>query len=141
MTALNLRRGFNRIFVLLFVSWALFCLFAYPILMAREVKAHYDRDFKSCYRTYGVQGLADFGSLQICLSRADSERKTGTYSGFGFVWDEGEFWSLRGYYRHMGWMLAGIILVPPLLFYGLAWGVALVCRWIWLGFRASAHER
>jgi hypothetical protein len=140
MAVLNLRRGFNRIFALLFVGWAFFCLFAYPISMAREINAHYDRDFKSCYRTYGVQGLADYGSLQICLSRADGDRRTGTYSGFGSAWDEGESWSLGGYYRHMGWVLPAMILIPPLAAYGLVWAVIGLSLWVWRGFCSTANN-
>jgi len=29
------------------------------------IRAHYDSDFKSCYKSYGVQGAANFGSLEI----------------------------------------------------------------------------
>jgi hypothetical protein len=131
MAAINLTRGFNRVFLLAVLGWAIFCLLIYPVLMAREGKAHYDGDVKYCYDMQ-----AKFGSTaEPCLSQALKEFHSGTYSGFGFAWDEGEYWSFNGYYRHMGWMLPAMIAVPPILRYGLAWGVAGVCRWVWRGFR------
>jgi hypothetical protein len=55
MGAVILRR-LNRIFALLIVGWAVFCLFVQPVLMAREAKGHYDRDQRSCYAAYGSAG-------------------------------------------------------------------------------------
>ena len=140
MPTIVLRRGFNRIFVTLFIGWFIFCLFGYPVLMGREAQMHYDSDFKSCYEIYGVRGSADRGSLESCLSESKRELRDGTSSGFSFAWDEGEFWSLSGYYRHMGWMLATMIFVPPFLLYGSAWSFTALCRWIWRGFSSSASK-
>src|SRR5580693_8546764 len=106
MTVLNLRRRFNRIFALLVVVWAAFCLLVQPVLMAGKAKTHYDNDIKWCNENYGPFGtLPDRGPLAGCLAQSEMEFKAGTYSGFGFVWEDGEFWSFKGYYRHMGWTL------------------------------------
>ena len=67
--------------------------------------------------------------------RSETELRSGTYSGFGFTWENGEFWSFKGYYRQMGWMLPLLIVIPPVLVYGLVWGISTVFRWVWRGFR------
>ena len=139
MKAVNLRRGLNRIFLLLVAGWALFCLFVAPVQMGTQARTHYERDLRSCHEIYGPAGtLPGRDALEDCLSQSEREFKAGTYSGFGFVWDDGEFWSLKGYYRHMGWGLALMIIIPPILVYGLAWLIAAVCFWIWRGFRPAS---
>jgi hypothetical protein len=102
--------------------------------MAGKAFTHYDGDRKSCYQIYAN----DRPSLESCLSHSEKEFRSGLYSGFHFSWDDGEFWSFKGYYRHMGWLLPAAIVLPPLLVYLLAWGVSAICLWIWRGFRREA---
>ena len=97
----NLRRGFNRIFIVLAVGWSAYWLFVAPVFMAREASVHYDRDVKDCYEEYGPAGIFanDKQGLAICLAESHRELATGLYAGFTFPWKEGEFWSYRGYWR------------------------------------------
>ena len=149
----SLRRGFNRLFIVLAACWAIYWLFVFPFVAAREDSQHYGRDVNSCGQMYGPAGTVsnDSKALQQCLSESEGEYATGRYSHLNFgttsKWEKGDYWSYEGYYRHAGWFLVGLIFIPPLVAYGLAWGVyglalglLVVCRWIWRGFRpASAN--
>ena len=91
-----------------------------PVLMARQGTGHYDCDVKYCYDVQAKLG----SPAEPCLSRALKVFRSGTHSGFGFAWDEGEYWSFTGYYRHTGWLLPAMTAVPPVLIYGLTWAAA-----------------
>jgi hypothetical protein len=98
--------------------------------MAGRAYTHYTSDLISCSELQ----INDKSSLEACRSRSEKEFRSGLYSGFDFAWDEGEFWSYKGYFRHMGWELVLMIVIPPVLIYLLAWVVTAFCLWIWRGF-------
>ena len=151
----NVRRGLNRLFIVLAAGWALYWLFIFPLVAVRQGNTHYETDLKWCYDMYGpfaasgpfakYKASPDREALKNCLSDSLTEHQTGINSGFHFLWDNGEYWSFMGYYRHEGWRLVELIIIPSLVAYGLAWGafgLALgfraVCQWIWRGFKPAA---
>jgi hypothetical protein len=129
---IHLKRGLNRIFIVLTECWAVFWLLVFPVGAGEQGRIHYEADLKFCYEQYGLG--TDHQFFADCLAMADREFKEGLYTGVGFIFPEGHGWSFRGYYQHMGWILVGLILVPPLLVYSLAWGISIVLVWIWRGF-------
>lgn len=107
--------------------------------MAQQRETHYHKDVEGCYQDHGSLGQVGDNrkALASCLAESKREYEKGLYSGFSFEWNEGEFWSYKGYWLGMGWWLVMLIAFPPLLFYSCAWAVALVRRWIWRGFRTG----
>ena len=67
----NLRRGANRIFIILAAAWALYCLFIYPIQMARMGTTHYEADRKFCFE----EPRTNDAELQRCLAQAEEVPK------------------------------------------------------------------
>jgi hypothetical protein len=124
----HVKRGFNRLFLVLSIGWALYCALGYPLQIQIEGKNKADSDHRdavrACVQSPGPLGLKD------CFDFAEKNRKNAT-----------EFYSRRNIYADIGrfwWLLLLAIAVPPLAVYGLAaLGV-----WIWRGFkpRTSATE-
>ena len=48
MRGVNLRRGFNRLFIFLAACWAVYWLFVFPFVAATQGFNHYKKDVKSC---------------------------------------------------------------------------------------------
>jgi hypothetical protein len=127
---LTMRNRLNRLFIVLFVAWCAYCLFLYPIQLAGQAFTHRDNHRALCYDLLNSGAVS---RIEPCLAEADKEFQAGTYSGFGFTWKEGEFWSYAGYYRGMSWLLITMILIPPIMVYLLCWGIAAVSLWVWRG--------
>ena len=126
MTNENLRRGSNRIFAVAVAGWVLFCLFVYPMAQRIKIPGHYESDRRFCYQLQTSQGdLAD------CLARAEKERR-----------DTSDAWSFKNYYQSIfrDWFLPLVIVAPPILVYGLAWGTVALYSWIWRGFRSGTGK-
>jgi len=124
-----MRNRLNRLFLVLFITWGAYCLFISPLQMNGRARTHYQADRSACYEMLAKYDLP----LESCLSDFEKEFRTGLYSGFPFFWNDGESFSYRGYYRHMGWLLATMIVVPALLAYLLTWGLNAVWLWVWRG--------
>jgi hypothetical protein len=45
----NLRRGFNRLFVVLTVAWAVYCLLIFPQQQKQKAMAEYSSRYSHCY--------------------------------------------------------------------------------------------
>ena len=88
-----------------------------------KIPGHYESDLRYCYEfETGKADLAD------CLARAEKERQSAS-----------DQWSFSSYYQSIfrGWVLPLVIIAPPILLYGLVWGITAVCAWIWRGFRPA----
>ena len=46
----NLRKGFNRLSVVVAVLWALYCTLVYPLQQRTAAFDHYQDDLRSCYQ-------------------------------------------------------------------------------------------
>jgi hypothetical protein len=136
MGGLDLRRGFNRLAALLAATWAVYWLLIVPIQAGRAIQRHYEGDIKYCWEMYGSARQPDPNWLRDCKANSEQERQKGLYTGFGFQMEQGK-WSYLKYWRDDGPWLSLMIVIPSLLAYGLAWTIAILCRWIWRGFRTS----
>jgi hypothetical protein len=52
-------------------------------------------------------------------------------TGFGHEYDKGADWSYGWYFRTQGWLLIGMIVLPPIIFYGFIRAILLVLKWVW----------
>lgn len=120
---LNYRSGFNRLFVVAWAGWAVFCLVLYPVERRREITTRYD------LANLAPSCVALSGSLSAsgpCLDRLLKARDA-----------ELKFYVPREYYLHDGWILA--LLVPPAVTYiliaGMFCGAERTVVWVWRGFK------
>jgi len=126
--ALNLKRGFNRIFWSLTVGWALSCIVLFPLKMQwdgqQEALSRHYTDMKMCQQL--MVERPEWDMTKNCFERIDENEKNtmALYSFKNFwVWDVG-FWRFE--------ILA--VILPPLFLYGLA----ALFRWVGTGFAASS---
>ncbi len=123
----NVKRGFNRVFIVLTVLWAGYCLFVFPIQMQRRVFDLYMAMERPCsdipYNPY-------YDSQHTVQMRKDCyDFATEMYRSQAAPWE----W--RTYYRAK-WMniLAALVLVP-LAVYGVCRAAGLAFVWVARGFR------
>jgi len=138
----HLGRALNRSLVVLAFGWALFCLYVVPVEATRELAIHNKESRAYCIDHYvpetSAAGKDD--SLTTCLEEATGHLKLGLNSGFadfatlGMLWENGDWGSFSGYYRHLSWLLIPIVAIPPLLTYALVGFIGVVALWVWRGF-------
>jgi hypothetical protein len=121
MRSLNLKRGYNRIFAVLAVMWAIYCAAIYPLQQRVKAVRHYEHDVAFCYEFQGPQ-------REECLVRAESERQTSL-----------ELWTPKSLYVDGLWLLLLAVIVPPLIVYAITVGITAVFLWIVRGFRAKEN--
>jgi len=116
----NVKRGFNRLFIVLTVLWAGYCLFVFPIQMHSLRFELYLKMNQVCYDVNSANPIL----RKDCLAFNDK-----TYLNDISSWE----WS--NYYRNK-WMyiLAALVLVP-LAVYGVCRAAGLVFVWVARGFR------
>lgn len=122
----NVRRGFNRLYIVLAIVWAAYCLVIYPRLQIKEAMTEYGDNTAVCYET---QIYASSDKQEECKQRAESLFKM-----------EVEPYSFKNYYRMAWWALLLAIVALPLVLYGICRGVAAVGIWVWRGFRGTASS-
>jgi hypothetical protein len=120
----NFKRGFNRLFVVLTVVWALYCLVVYPMQQRRKAQSHYTADSQSCYETELKESKPKFDA---CLKTAKEEWQTSV-----------DQWSVKNFYIGQWPLLLAAIVGLPLLLYGCLRGIATVSLWVWRGFKTPA---
>lgn len=121
----NIKRGFNRIFVVLTVLWAAYCLFGIPTQMQRAAFDIYLGMERPCWDARATSNL----QLDQQLSKDCNDFAMKMYQ------DALTPWEWKNYYRtKWPFILAGVVLVPL--------AVYAVCRtvgsaWVWIvrGFR------
>jgi len=125
----NVRRGFNRLFLVLTLGWALFCTVAYPMYRQLEGQSDAAAQRLKSYTTCGEPGGLDLGeTARDCFDLADRNYQSAlaNYSLMRFwSWDVA-FWQL----------VIPIVAIPPLMLLA----VAVIARWIWRGFQPAANS-
>ena len=111
----NVKRGFNRLFVVLTGLWIVYCCFIYPMQQRRHARQVFQREFYDCFEPNGHL-------FSECIQYA--ELKSG----------ENE-WSLKAYYARESWFLVLVIVALPFFVYGLFRSLMALVWWVWLGFR------
>jgi hypothetical protein len=118
---LTVGRGFNRIFIVLAVMWAFYCLFVYP-LQTRNSLINFDLKMGAfCYDTTNAEVRKD------CTKRwVDAADK------------DGKEWTLANYYKTQWELILVATTVVPAFVYGLCRFVVFVFGWIYRGFKQPA---
>jgi hypothetical protein len=117
---MNAKRGFNRLFIVLTVLWAIYWLLGYPIQKQQEAHRAYLGELRDCYE----HQLGTGQEFKDCLAQANSS--------FNSITDN---WGLVPFYTREFWFLVFVIAIVPLIVYGLCRGLAAAGLWVWHGFR------
>lgn len=117
--AFNLRRGFNRLYIVLACMWAIYCLVVYPVQQREKALHEWAGDKQICYAS---QAASPDGRSE-CLKLAEQTFQT-----------KSEPWSIANFYPGARWLLLLVVVVLPLVAYGLCRGFAAVIVWVWRGF-------
>jgi hypothetical protein len=118
---MNLSRGFNRVFVVLAVVWAFYCLLVYP-LQTRNGLIEFDvKQGAGCY------DAPDHDYRTDCVKMwSDAAEK------------DGNQWTLVNYYKTQWGYLLPIVTIFPAIVYGLCRFIAFVFGWVYKGFKQPA---
>lgn len=126
----NAKRGFNRLFLVVAVGWAIFWAVVYPLDRQwedqRETLAQWRKDVKNCDQL--VVERPGWALTKNCYERAMTNRENAL-----------ELYSFKNFwiYPVAVWRLfLPLIVLPPLVVYGLAAFVV----WIWHGFKPRASN-
>jgi len=121
----NLKRGVNRLFLVLFFGWAICCAVLYPLQRQwegqHEALIKYGKDIKNCDQL--VVESPGWALTKDCYEDAFSNLKNTL-----------EFYSFKNFWIFpvVFWRLfVPLIVLPPLALYGLA----VLSVWIWRGFK------
>jgi hypothetical protein len=118
----DVKRGFDRLFIVLTAVWAAYCLVIYPRQQIKEADVQYGRFVGSCYVDYPLAvGRAE------CLKHAEQIFRASAAQ-----------WTYRNFFVEAWWALILAIIVFPLVVYGCCRGVAAVGLWVRRGFRATS---
>jgi hypothetical protein len=120
----NIKRGFNRLFIVLAVMWAVFCTVVFPFTERRKATAQYDKDMVVCYSYELENGKS---ALDTCLRDAEAVWKT--------TLDE---YTIKNFYIGAWQLIFAAIVVLPLLVYGIVRGVAATSVWVWKGYSTKS---
>jgi|ERR1700683_2723259 len=115
----NLKRGFNRLFLVLTFLWVGYCAVVFPIQQSGDAFNQYQRESSGCYQSEG--------SISDKVSCADV--------AFTNWRDSADQWTYKRYYRNLWLPLLLAIVFPPAIIYGLARGLAAVTIWVGRGFK------
>lgn len=114
----NIKRGFNRIYIVLAVIWAFYCVILFPIQRQAEATRQFDRDLPVCFE-YGQEDPA-------CLAVKQD-------------WNASmERWQLPKFYSWAWGLLLVAVFVAPLAVYGCCRGAGAIAVWVWRGFRVPS---
>jgi len=118
---MNITRGFNRIFVVLAVVWAFYCLLVYPL--------------------HTRSGLIEFDVKQggACYGSSDSEfRKDCVKMWSDAVEKDSKQWALVNYYKTNWELILPAITIFRAIVYGLCRFIVFVFGWVYRGFNQPA---
>jgi hypothetical protein len=120
----NLRRGFNRVFVVLTFVWVAYCLVGYPWQRREEAFEQYREEQEICSNGVDYIHPNDIGE---CLKRAERNWQANYQT-----------WSGKNFYLGLWWILLLAVVGFPLIAYGCCRGAAAVGLWVWRGFSPKA---
>jgi hypothetical protein len=126
------KNGWNRLFVVVAVVWALVA----PFLLVAENNKPAERLFSLCSdAAYHLYGSSSSSQLDMDRYRAE-EAKCSAALVRGLISVPGMFGAMVG---AGDWKLGGVawgfVLIPLALLWIVAWGVGRVVRWVAAGFR------
>ena len=119
----SVKRGFNRLYIVLAVIWATYCLFLYPLQKQGEAFELYENEQRFCHES---QYAAPDG-LSNCLQMFEQGYRTRV-----------EMWSGKKFYAGFWWVLLLLVIVLPLVLYACCRGALAIAAWVWRGFSGAA---
>ena len=127
-TRLNLRRGFNRIYLILAILWCFWVLWL-PVKARNE---EYSRHFRDAYDDWTGCRDNHLKSIQQCDVERDTalaEAKHNTLDKNPYLWASGGFnaWLV---------LLPVFMVVPPAIVYGFLFALVKLALWLIKGFRS-----
>jgi hypothetical protein len=114
----NIKRGFNRIYIVLAVLWAFYCVILFPLQRQAEAIRQFDRDLPVC----SEYGEKDPGCLGVKENWNTSMER----------------WQFRKFYSWAWGLLLLAVIVLPAAVYGCVRGTAAIAVWVWNGFRVAS---
>ena len=115
----NVRHGFNRLFIVLTAAWVVYCLLVYPLQQGQRAVRRQAAIFQECYQN--TPNFKACSQYAVAISGVND-------------------WSLKSYYERESWFLGLLVVTVPLLVYGLCRGAGVLSVWIWRGFVSSNHN-
>jgi hypothetical protein len=127
----NVKRGLNRLFLVLTLAWATFWAILYPLYFQWEGQdkalTEYDKENKNCDKLI-VENPAERDLIKNCYQRSQ-ENFINTLRFYSFS----HFWA----YPAVNWRIfLPLVVVPPAVVYGLA----ALAVWVWNGFRSRTSQ-
>jgi hypothetical protein len=116
----DVKRGFDRLFIVLVAVWAAYCLVIFPRQQIKEAAVQYGNFVEMCDANMQDSGRAK------CLKDAEQIFRASAAQ-----------WTYKNFFVEAWWALILAIIVFPLVVYGCCRGVAAVGLWVWRGFRAT----
>jgi hypothetical protein len=123
----KIKRGFNRLFIVLTVVWAIYCMIVYPLNERGKAAVIYDRQLSACYQYEAGRGQAE---LNNCLHFAE-----------GMFHDFADQWTFKNFYAHSWPFILAATVGLPLVVYGVGRGLAALSLWVYRGYRPKNTTR
>jgi hypothetical protein len=118
--SLNWRKGSRRVFALAATGWLGYILFVYPLQKREEASRHYQRGLDLCAQN-------NVESLQQCV-KAEQESLQISVEPYPIPFVLQRDWPSR-------FLVFGLVVLPPVVAYGLFWFGWLILAWVTRGFR------
>jgi hypothetical protein len=113
----NIKRGFNRAFVVLSGLWALYILIVFPVMKRNDADRNYGSHLRECTEPTHTERLEDCTRFVEAIYGPEMEQ-----------------WTLRSYYKTAWPYLLIVIIVLPIVVYGILRVAGLLFMWVRRGF-------
>jgi hypothetical protein len=121
----NIKRAFNRLFILLSVVWAIYCTVIYPYNQQAKAFSRHMQKARNCAHFTLGQGKE---RLDDCLKLAKSE------------WQDAQhLWGFGNFYAAEWPILLGLVIGLPLLIYAALRGIAAMSLRIWREYKTKEN--
>jgi hypothetical protein len=121
----NIKRAFNRLFVVLSVVWAVYCTVIYPYHQQEKEFSRHMQKARNCTQFTLGQGKE---RLDECLKLAKSE------------WQDAQhLWAFGTFYAAAWPILLALIIGLPLLIYAALRGIAAMSLRIWREYKTREN--
>ena len=119
----NIKRAFNRLFIVLSAVWAIYCTVIYPYHQQEKAFSRHMQKARNCAQFTLGQGKK---RLDDCLKLAKSEWQNAQH-----------LWAFRNFYAAAWPTLLALIVGLPLLIYAALRGIAAMSLRIWRRYKTK----
>jgi hypothetical protein len=127
MPTKNLKRAFNRLFIVATVAWALYCSVVFPAQKAGDAVSQADAIYK----------LQESQCAEIAIRENTTKGLDACWKASADAWEERKQHAVRRMYAaYWPFILAATVGIPPIV-YGIIRGIAALCLWVWRGYRET----